>query len=974
VSGTPLHRAVGYAAALLLVVGLAVVGGLRPSSEETAATGATCSPGYKPVDLEELRREFRFGAEESEEEEGEGESSEEGEGAIQACLSVKHPEPFMELEALGAQRAAMLFAPFTSPPPGAYGAAVRQAQRISATVPGSEGRWTRYGRGPLISNDERYDQVNGLGLVELNGRVDSLDFDRRSRRLFASIGTGGVWMSEDWGRSWRSIGNRLPTQVIGAIAWTPAGGGTIVAGSGEPLMGGNTYTGIGAFWTNDLGRTWHRSEGVPEGGMTFQVAVDPTHRREVYLATSKGLFRSTDAGRTFRNVRLPTGECAGKTGNGRCIFANFVTDVVVQAPDRFENKGGTVLAAVGYRAGDRPFPQDPDTAEAPWTGLYRSRSGLPGKFKKLEASGFAPQNRIGRVELGPAVGRRQDHDYVYAIVEDAVLFQGGTPTIDVPEDLQPGVSNTSFNGIYVSRNFGRTWTQMADTAEVSENPNTGSSLVGAGQALFFAPGVQAWYNEWIKPDPTRQTAEGVPTRVSFGLEEVWQNRDTDAPQDGQPPNNGPDDFHVIGRYFAGENCLLLINGVPVCPGSDPVIPETTTHPDQHDALYARGRNGSVRLVVGNDGGVYVQRVRRGQEFTNDRWGIGRNRGFNTLLPYFATMAKDGTVWHGLQDNGTAKIDPAEGRKQYMTLGGDGFFTAVDPDNSDVAYAENPGAFMWVTEDGGQSWQCMPPPISGAQFSNPFVMDPTDANHLLTAGHQVVETVDGPDTAPAQDPGCNVTGESTWTEVFDLGANAETGEDNQMSAVDLHGDNAYVGFCGGCDIINGLEFGNGLATNVAGPEPPQRGTPNGWHFAAAEGLPNRYITSIAIDPDDPETIYVTLGGYANRQWRPPGSYGDVNEDIGEGHVFKSTDAGETFVDISANLPDAPTFWVELVGDQLVIGTQVGAFLSNGTNGGRWAALDAGLPVVPVVSVMPTPQDPNVLVAATYGRGVYTYRLS
>jgi hypothetical protein len=150
------------------------------------------------------------------------------------------------------------------------------------------------------------------------------------------------------------------------------------------------------------------------------------------------------------------------------------------------------------------------------------------------------------------------------------------------------------------------------------------------------------------------------------------------------------------------------------------------------------------------------------------------------------------------------------------------------------------------------------------------------------------------------------------------------------------------------------------------------TSKGWHKAKAKGLPNQYITSIAIDPKRPRTVYVTLGGYANRQWYPPGAYGDTNRRISTGHVFRSTDAGEHFVDISGRLPDVPHFWVELRGGQLVVGTQIGVFLSKDTKGSSWAALDRGLPVAPISTVRIAPQDRNLVVAAVFGRGVYTYR--
>jgi photosystem II stability/assembly factor-like uncharacterized protein len=118
------------------------------------------------------------------------------------------------------------------------------------------------------------------------------------------------------------------------------------------------------------------------------------------------------------------------------------------------------------------------------------------------------------------------------------------------------------------------------------------------------------------------------------------------------------------------------------------------------------------------------------------------------------------------------------------------------------------------------------------------------------------------------------------------------------------------------------------------------------------------------------VYVTLSGYANRQWWPAGAFNDRNPNIGEGHVFKSTDAGETFTDVSGSLPDVPARSIEVNRGQLLVGTDVGLFLSNNTDGQRWAALK-GLPNVPVVSVKNMPGKPEQVVLATFGRGVYTY---
>ena len=72
---------------------------------------------------------------------------------------------------------------------------------------------------------------------------------------------------------------------------------------------------------------------------------------------------------------------------------------------------------------------------------------------------------------------------------------------------------------------------------------------------------------------------------------------------------------------------------------------------------------------------------------------------------------------------------------------------------------------------------------------------------------------------------------------------------------MRGANAYVGYCGVCDVLSdNRPFRSGIATNVGTQVAPQKMTSNGWHIAKAKGLPERYVTSIAIDPKDRKTIY------------------------------------------------------------------------------------------------------------------------
>jgi hypothetical protein len=666
-------------------------------------------------------------------------------------------------------------------------------------------------------------------------------------------------------------------------------------------------------------------------------------------------------------VNLPTGaRCQGTTLRQKnCFFANIVTDVAVQAPDDFGHQGGTVLAAVGWREGPhRGFNGVP---EAPGNGLYRSDSGRVGSFNGLDedSNGFAPQNRIGRVELGAATGAQQDHGYLYAIVQDAVLFNKGTAEgLDVPGGnvlgLTPTATPTYLNGIYVSSDFGKTWTQMADDNQMLL-PTSGSVLAQL-TPLGFGPGIQAWYDEWIRPDPTQQNGSGVPTRLVFGLEELFENQ-LPLPQDG------PSTFKAIGPYNANGGACLLVIASEACSDAQTADPgNTTTHPDQHAGLFIADGQGGVTLLAGNDGGNYTQHVGSGGDFTKNGFGLGHQDGFHTLLPYGAAEAKDGVVYAGLQDNGEIRIDPDTAR-QTEVYGGDGVFTAVDPDNSDIAYEEYPGASISLTTDGGVTWTDISPFVNNASFYSPLVMDPTNAQHLISGGRQIVETSVGPDTTSPSFP----EADTDWHYVFDLKGRGENdGVPNQVSALAVRGKAIYAGYCGGCDVVRDHTlFANGLATNVAGKRPPKPNTSHGWHKVPAGGLPSRFISSVTIDPRRQRTVYVTLGASDVRPYSPPHALGPDGLQKRGGHIYKSTDGGRTFHDISGNLEKVPALWSVVHRGQLIVATTVGVFAAHGKNGGHYAPLGHNLPRAPVFQISNVPGHRKQLLAASLGRGVYRY---
>ena len=926
------------------------------------------------------------------------------------------------------------------------------------TIPGATGHWENYAKTVLVNGttaSSGYDSQSGNGGQLFSaGRVDSFSWDAKNKRLFAS-GPGGIWMTQavngdvatlaTQANPWRSVGDKLPIQLVSQVAWTAGSGGRLIALTGEQTIGGGLmYTGLGAYWSGDLGQTWTHANGVPDGAMAFRVAVDESNPKIVYAATSKGLFRSVDAGANYVNVKLPVSpDCAG-SWTGKCQFANVVTDVVVKKPGGMSVAGAStplgvtcgasgcpVLAAVGYFRGGLPYADGTGTPRSPGNGLYRSDSGAPGSFARVgdvvppgsvppqvghqtgvTPAGFASQERIGRIQLGGAIGDSQDHNYIFANVQDAILIAGGGFTgidIDVgvdepanpaatacktlPPDTDPtglvattcslatlaSARATYFNGIYVSSDFGGTWVRLLGTGDLMAIAPASGSTLGVLQALGYGPGIQAWYNNWIKPDPTQGV--GAPARFGFGLEEVWQYAPAAATNTTASPN-----FKVIGTYLAGNFCAGLNLGAftaiaglpppPACPIRDGFTNDTTTtHPDQHDGIYVPDGAGGVWLFVGHDGGVNKQYSANPatDPFSNTKWGQGDDYnaswGMQTLLPWGISVAKDGTVYTGHQDNALGRINPVT--RQWDAIGGgDGGVTQVDPNNSNTAYFGGGNAGNFRTIDGGKTRSGgIVGGQGGVAFVPAFKLDPLDANHMVGANTSIGESLDI--AAPTQHS----------TTVFDLGSDPATGavRTTGVHALDVQGDAVYAGFCGPCTVPTppapGKTFQRGIATNVGGPMPPKKGTSIGWHFASAAGLPNRYIYVTYIDPQDPthKTVYVGLSdGYNTARWSESGQYLDSNPNIGSGHLFLSTDAGETFTNVGSNLPNVEVSAIVRRGNQLIVGTQIGVFISSDLGGSSWAPLGDGPgATTPIQNLILQPGNADHLFAGTYGRGVQLY---
>src|SRR4051812_43849918 len=149
------------------------------------------------------------------------------------CALRSSPETFADLADASNAVAQRVAADSTAD----YAAAARERARLaesgSARVSGANGTWQPVGRGPLHADDPNYPSTYGDGFAELAGRVSDYAYDSKHGRLFAAVASGGVWVSRNMGESWHSIGDSLPTQTVGSIAYSPAQGGTLIAVTGD---------------------------------------------------------------------------------------------------------------------------------------------------------------------------------------------------------------------------------------------------------------------------------------------------------------------------------------------------------------------------------------------------------------------------------------------------------------------------------------------------------------------------------------------------------------------------------------------------------------------------------------------------------------------------------------------------------------------------------------------------------------------
>ncbi len=759
----------------------------------------------------------------------------------------------------------------TAPAETVDAGAFTAARAAARALPVAGGGWSEVTTKEYNSDAHGYrDPVwsnSGGGAGDVSGRVTALAADGTA--LYVGAADGGVWKSADGGSSWSPLADGAPTLSVGALAVNP-GDQSLWVGTGEANTSSDSYAGAGIFRSGDGGATFTRVGGEElDNHLVGRLVFDGVGN--IFAATSQGLYKrsASDLSTPWTLVLKP---CEGDH------HTTYISDVVV----RPGTAAKTVVAVVGWRAG------------SPCNGFYASGDG-GATFTRVTATGSINDGQIGRTTLA----YDRDGSTLTALVQSSALYNH--PSADF--------GGTQLMGVFTAPGGSPAgpWNTIAEWRKLAASGSALKLLRG------YAPGVQAWYNQFLAVDPADKN------HIYLGLEEVFETTD------------GGTSWHAVGPYW-NFSLPCAAGGLDSCP--------PTTHPDQHAVMFAGGR-----VYVGNDGGVYSRPLRNATGWAN------HNAALRTLQYYYAAagQVKGGlAIWGGLQDNGESLLLPGA-RTMVSPFGGDGGDTLVDPANGDRAVVEYVGLDMALTTNGGRSdgttpafreispscsaYTYTPSPCDPSpRFIAPFRADTDNINHWVAGGRYVWDN-----GGKGWDTTCSASA-CDWKIVHDTGAG------HSITAIAVKGGVTYVGWCGPC---NAPTFRAGIDTNAGGT----------WRTISASNLPNRFVNALTVDPSNPSHVYAVYNGFS-RRWTNDGGYG---------HVFESTDGGTTWTDISGNLPDVPGDDLVIVGGKLVVATDIGVFVADAGVPTVWSRLGTGLPNSSVndLSVLPG----GAVLAATHGRGIW-----
>lgn len=377
------------------------------------------------------------------------------------------------------------------------------------------------------------------------GRTVALDgVAERPNLFYIGAVNGGIWKSEDAGRTWVPIFDSEGTGSIGALAVAPSNPNVLYAGSGEGLQRPDLAVGDGVYKSIDAGKTWTHL-GLRDGQQIAAMAVDPGDANRLFVAVlghpygpnpERGIYRSLDGGATFQRVLYQNEDTGG-------------FDVVLDPRD-----ANTVYATL-WAARQAPW-EIGGSFEIPGSGILKSTDG--GTTWSKLSNGLPP--RIGRAEVAVAPSN-SNVVYAYADVE---------------------TKGDDAGALYRSDDAGAHFTRVNDADEIAQRGNDLVSLAvdprdaqtvyltntstyrstDGGKTMIAikgAPGGDDYHHVWINPRDSRIIAlasdQGATISVDGGSTwSSWYNQPT-AQMFHVNADNGFPYLVCGGQQESGSACV-----------------------------------------------------------------------------------------------------------------------------------------------------------------------------------------------------------------------------------------------------------------------------------------------------------------------------------------------------------------------------------------------------------------------------------
>jgi len=666
------------------------------------------------------------------------------------------------------------------------------------------------------------------------------------------------------------------------------------------------------------------------GGRSLSLAFSPNDTGTIYIGSaSGGLWKSTTGGLGATAwTRIETGYPS--------LAVSWITIDSANANIMYIGTGENY----GYQYSVNNGVNIRITRGMYGIGILKTTNGGTTWTKSLDWS-YNNQRGVWRVMMNP-----KNHNVLYAATSEGVWKTnnaGGNWTqvlnYQMVMDLEINqvdtsvvyitVGNLSNNipnanvGIYKTTDAGSSWTKLTGGLPSFWSGKAEVDLYDGNQNMVYAS---------IANDPSNQSNSYVGMYVStdggaswtlrynntgFMTNQGWYNnafmvKSNDPNQillgnlDIYKSVNGGTSFTIKSDWGA------WVNG-PTPPGQPESPQSNFAHADQHE-FFSNPRDPNKVYCV-SDGGLY-----RSNDFGEIYYSC--NGGYATTQFYngFANSYQD-SIWclGGLQDNRAVFYQGNPG--WYKTHAGDGFWCAVNSSTHNTCYTEYSYGAVYRSNSGGTGFSQIFSTGTNENnfcFAAPFICCRSNPSIMYLAGISIYKSTNGG---------------SGWTNIASLSSKALSIASSSTSV-----DTVYVGT---------VPVTNGASATIYR-------SVNGTNFTdvAAGQVPNRFITDITVNPNNSADVYATFGGF------------------GSGHVYKSSNAGLNWVNISGNLPDVPHQCIvidPLYPQNIYAGNDLAVYVTT-SGGASWFEYRGTMPYALIYDL--TIVYPNRHIrATTHGNGVY-----